>query len=81
MLFRSTPLRARATESFLLGKPWSTETVDAAATLLANEYTPLSDMRASSAYRRVSAAGLLRRLWLEHIDTTPARLCDLEELA
>jgi len=77
----ATPLRARATESFLLDKPWSAETVDAAAPLLANEYTPLSDMRASSDYRRRATAGLLRRLWLEHAGSAPARLCDLEELA
>lgn len=77
----ATPLRARATESFLLDKPWHADTVDAAAAILANEYTPLSDMRASGAYRRRIAAGLLRRLWLEQAGPSLARLCDLEELA
>ena len=34
-------------------------------TALAGDYTPLSDMRASSAYRMQTAQNLLRRFWLE----------------
>ena len=82
----ATPLRARATEAFLLTRPWSQATVIAAAQVLAREYTPLSDMRASSAYRSRVAAGLLQRLWLEHREddesgdgAVPVRLADLED--
>lgn len=77
----ATPLRARATEAFLLTRPWNEATVTAAAEVLANEYTPLSDMRASSAYRSRVAAGLLQRLWLEcgGAITAPRSLADLED--
>jgi xanthine dehydrogenase small subunit len=32
---------------------------------LAQDYAPLSDMRASSSYRMKTAQNLLRRFWLE----------------
>ncbi len=76
----ATPLRARATEAFLLTRPWDAATVTAAAEVLAHEYTPLSDMRASSAYRSRVAAGLLHRLWLEcGAAAAPRSLADLED--
>jgi xanthine dehydrogenase small subunit len=34
-------------------------------TALAKDYAPLSDMRASSAYRMQAAQNLLRRFWFE----------------
>jgi xanthine dehydrogenase small subunit len=79
----ATPLRARATESFLLDKPWCAATVEAAMDVLENEYTPLSDMRASAAYRSQVTASLLRRFWLENggAGGAPVRLVDLETLA
>ena len=78
----ATPLRARATERFLLDKPWCAATVEAAMDVLKNEYTPLSDLRASAAYRRQVTASLLRRLWLENsaASGTPVRLADVETL-
>jgi xanthine dehydrogenase small subunit len=33
--------------------------------MLAEDYAPLSDMRASSAYRMKAAQNLLRRFWFE----------------
>jgi xanthine dehydrogenase small subunit len=47
----ATPIRARNTEAALAGQPWTRETVRAAAEVLAAEGTPLSDHRASAAYR------------------------------
>ena len=47
----ATPLRARATEDALTGRPWTAETVAAAAEVMAAEGTPLDDHRASAAYR------------------------------
>ncbi len=67
----ATPKRADATEAFLLGKAWSDDTVRAAMALLAQDYAPLSDMRASSAYRMKTAQNLLRRFWFETRQDAP----------
>ncbi|MBS0353990.1 MAG: xanthine dehydrogenase small subunit [Proteobacteria bacterium] len=77
----ATPQRARTTEKFLTGKLWGQTTVDTAADVLANEYTPLDDMRASATYRRQVAGGLLHRFWLEGTaGTAPTCLAELEVL-
>jgi xanthine dehydrogenase small subunit len=59
------PARARHCEAALAGRPWSNETVEAAAQALAEDYTPIDDVRGSAAYRRKAAANLLRRIWAE----------------
>ena len=61
----ATPARARQTEAALVGQPWSADTVQRAATALQAEFSPISDMRASGAYRRAMLASLLQRFWLE----------------
>ncbi len=61
----ATPKRAAMAESALLGKPWSEANLRAAMDALARDYAPLSDMRASSAYRMGAAQNLLRRFWFE----------------
>ncbi|MCE3603357.1 xanthine dehydrogenase small subunit [Massilia sp. P8910] len=61
----ATPKRAAQTEALLVGQPWSEATVDAAMAMLAQDYAPLSDMRASSEYRMKAAQNLLRRYWFE----------------
>jgi len=61
----ATPKRAAAAESLLTGRAWSEETLKEAMAALARDYAPLSDMRASSAYRMKTAQNLLRRFWLE----------------
>lgn len=61
----ATPVRARATEAALAGQPWTEATVAAATEVLRGEFSPISDMRASSAYRREVLGNLLRRLWLD----------------
>ena len=58
----ATPIRALATEAALEGKPWSAETVEAAAEVLAGEGTPISDQRASSDYRAAMLGQSLRKL-------------------
>ena len=60
-----TPARAPACEAALVGRPWSEATVEAAAQALAQDYSPLTDARGSSAYRLAAAGNLLRRLWIE----------------
>jgi xanthine dehydrogenase small subunit len=61
----ATPQRAARTEALLNGRPWSEQTLREAMAMLAEDYAPLSDMRASSAYRMKAAQNLLRRFWFE----------------
>ena len=61
----ATPVRARKTEAALSGKAWTLEAVQRAITILRAEFQPISDMRASSAYRSEVLGNLLQRFWLE----------------
>ena len=61
----ATPVRARKTEAALRGQPWSQASVQAAMQTLRAEFEPISDMRASSSYRRQVLGNLLQRFWLE----------------
>ncbi|KUJ73761.1 FAD-binding molybdopterin dehydrogenase [Ruegeria marisrubri] len=62
----ATPKRAPQAEAALTGKPWTRASFEAAAQALANDFTPLTDWRASAEYRMLSAQNLLRRFFLEH---------------
>lgn len=57
--------RAAGAEDTLTGRAWSQAAIDAAGKALAQDFEPLSDMRASSAYRMQAARNLLQRFWLE----------------
>jgi xanthine dehydrogenase small subunit len=59
------PKRAKAVEDALIGKAWSSATIEAAIPMFAADFTPLSDMRASAEYRMLAAQNLLRRFHLE----------------
>jgi len=61
----ATPKRAVACEAALTGHDWNEATVLAAAEALERDFQPLSDMRASAAYRMTVAKNLLRRLHME----------------
>jgi xanthine dehydrogenase small subunit len=61
----ATPVRAVKTEAVLTGKPWTINTVNLAMETLRNEFTPITDMRASSHYRMQVLGSLLQRFWLE----------------
>jgi xanthine dehydrogenase small subunit len=61
----ATPVRARQTEAALTGQAWSADTVMAAMATLRQEFSPISDMRASAAYRTQVLGNLLERYWLE----------------
>ena len=65
-----TPVRAKATEAYLEGKPWTQETVEAACEVLSQEFSPLDDWRASAEYRRLVSANLLRRFFAEYSQST-----------
>lgn len=61
----ATPRRGSAIEAALTGRPWTEATVRAAMAALPTDYQPLSDMRATSAYRLAGAQNLLYRFFLE----------------
>jgi xanthine dehydrogenase small subunit len=61
----ATPVRALKTEAALQGRPWTLETVQQAQATLKAEFQPISDMRASAAYRTHMLGSLLQRFWLE----------------
>ncbi len=61
----ATVKRAARAEAALVGQPWTQATVAAAKAALAQDFKPLSDMRASAAYRLQVAQNLLQRFWLE----------------
>ena len=52
-------------EAALVGQPWTQAAVRAAQAALMQDFAPLSDMRASAAYRLQVAQNLLQRFWLE----------------
>ncbi len=60
-----TPHRAQKTEAALLGQPWTASTIEQAALAMAEDYTPMSDMRASAEYRQTAAQNMLRRYFAE----------------
>jgi xanthine dehydrogenase small subunit len=60
-----TPKRATKTETALNGQGWTAETVKAAMEALIRDFTPMTDMRASAAYRMQTAQNLLWRYWLD----------------
>ncbi|RXT52686.1 xanthine dehydrogenase small subunit [Bosea sp. Tri-44] len=59
------PKRAKAAEAALLGGSWDQASVTTAIAALAQDFTPLTDMRASAAYRLKVAGNLLRRFLIE----------------
>ena len=65
----AVPQRARRCEASLRGQHWDEATVEAAIKAMGEDYQPLTDMRATSAYRRRVAGNLLKRFYL---DTTGA---------
>ncbi|CAM3782740.1 xanthine dehydrogenase small subunit [Paracidovorax anthurii] len=77
----AVPARARAAEAALAGQPWSEATALRAGEALQAEFSPISDMRASGAYRREVLAALLRRCWLESPEAGDDRPTPLDQLA
>jgi len=66
--------RAAGAEAALTGRAWDETALRAAQQALASDFTPLTDLRASAAYRLQVAQNLLRRFWLETraVDALPA---------
>lgn len=70
----ATSRRAPKAEAALNGQPWNETSLKNAMDMLAQDYTPLTDMRASAGYRMQTAQNLLRRFWLETRTDTPLKL-------
>ncbi len=60
-----TPKRADHVEAALKGEAWSEATVDQAISAFDQDFTPLTDWRASAEYRQLVAKNLLRRFYME----------------
>ena len=61
----ATPVRAMQTEAALTGQAWTHDAVTQAKAALRGEFQPISDLRASAAYRVQVLDGLMERFWLE----------------
>jgi xanthine dehydrogenase small subunit len=61
----ATPIRALAAEQALAGRPWAREVVAAAAEEMAGASTPMSDHRASQAYRIAMLRSSLLKFFAE----------------
>lgn len=82
----ATPVRARRTENALIAQPWHSASLQHAGEVLADEFSPISDMRASANYRRALLRNLMRRAAAEWGEQPPPRidtlsLSDLENMA
>lgn len=61
----ATPARATQAEAALQGQPWTGDAAQRAADALRAQFQPISDMRASAAYRAEVLGNLVQRFWLE----------------
>ncbi|MEM1365918.1 MAG: xanthine dehydrogenase small subunit, partial [Pseudomonadota bacterium] len=61
-----TPARAGKAEAALTAGGWNEASVRAAMAAMAEDFSPFTDVRATSAYRMKVAQNLLYRFWLEH---------------
>ncbi|MCK0070815.1 xanthine dehydrogenase small subunit [Kordiimonas laminariae] len=77
----ATPKRAANAESALVGKAFTEENVEAAMEAMANDFSPLTDMRASKDYRMLSAQNLLMKAFVELTSDADTRLALRQEMA
>ena len=68
------PKRAAHVESALLGQPWQADTIHVAQAGFDADFAPMSDMRASAAYRLETARAMLERYFAEDMDDTTSVL-------
>lgn len=59
------PKRATTVEAALIGQPWTAQTIVDAMTKFDDDFTPLTDMRASATYRLETARAMLERYFAE----------------
>jgi xanthine dehydrogenase small subunit len=61
----ATPKRAAALEAALVGRPWTPDSLADVDRLIAQDFQPIDDFRATAAYRLRAAANLVRRLQMD----------------
>lgn len=65
----ATPKRAQLAEQALIGHAPTDDILEQACTALAQDFTPISDMRASARYRLLAAQNLLRKYFYERLSS------------
>jgi len=68
------PKRASTAEAALIGQKWTLEAAQKAGAAIAQDFAPLSDMRASAEYRAKVAANLIARFWHETASSAATRV-------
>ena len=71
-----TPMRAAQAEAALRGAAFDESTVQAAMAAMASDFAPLTDMRASAAYRLKSAQNML----LRYLHDLSGTITDVQEV-
>ncbi len=71
------PKRAANAEAALVGQPLTEASAAAAAEAMAQDFTPLSDMRASAAYRLKAAQNMMLR-YVHDLNGTPVSVLEVE---
>ncbi len=75
----AVPKRAKNTEASIVGQSLQTLLSPKTADALRNDFEPISDARASSHYRQVVAANLLKRF--AHALCTPEQALEIHSVA
>ena len=63
----------------LAGQAWTEETINAACLALTEDYSPLTDMRASADYRLKVAQNLLRKAFIETTASNRTRILEAQD--
>ncbi len=71
------PKRAAQVEAALIGQPWTEATIAAALPAFAQDFQPLTDMRASAAYRLMTAQNLLTR-YFHDLNGVPVNVLEVQ---
>jgi xanthine dehydrogenase small subunit len=71
------PTRALETERALIGQAMNAEMFNSASGVLKNEFTPLTDMRASADYRREVIGNLLKKVYVQLFKLETSSVLDL----
>lgn len=72
-----TPKRASNAEAALVGRDWTARTIAAAMEAMAQDYAPMTDMRASSGYRMKTAQNMLLR-YFHDLAGVPVSVLEVE---
>jgi len=60
-----TTRRAKKTEEYFKGKEWNRKNIDEAMKIVREEFTPITDARASAEFRKIASGNLLMKMFIE----------------